>query len=515
MQPTRLLLVEDSPDVAQLTQEYLEMKGGYKVDTVAHVSDFWSQVAAEDYDALLLDYNLPDGNGLEILEKLTDQGIKTPAIMITGRGDERVAAKTVQAGAADYVIKTGNYLDTLPEVLTRVIERARLKRALAEAERRHRDLFEQASDGILVCDGQGAILDANPALCRWLDFSLKELAGQSMARLLASEQTEDVRALCENLAAEGSLFYEAVYRRRDGSTLPVEVSARLVAARGPNHPAFTQFFVRNITRRKEMGAENARLFQDLQRSLEALQTAQAQLVRVARLTAVGELAAGIAHQINNPLTTIIADAQLLLKSISPAHPGHASASAIYQAGWRAQRVIQRLLNFSRPDEGQFIPTSVNETIIDSLDLIGAHIQRGGIELQINLAPDLPYVPASSHQLEEVWINLLMNARDALAENRPGLITLMSRLGDDRETVEVQVADNGRGISEANLDQIFTPFFTTKGEERGNGLGLSVCQSVVQNHGGHIAFNSKPGRGTTFLVKLPLVRKSENGGTYEQ
>ena len=512
MQLTRLLLVEDSLDVAQLTQEYLEMRGGYKVDTVGHVTDFWARMAAQEYDALLLDYNLPDGNGLEILEKLTDQGIRTPAIMITGRGDERVAAKTVQAGAADYVVKTGNYLDTLPEVLTRVIERARLKRALEEAEARHRDLFEQASDGILVCDTHGLILDVNPLLCRWLDYAPEELVSQSIAKLIETERPENVQALCEKLACEGSLFYEGNYRRHDGSTLPVEISARLVAARGMDRPAFMQFFVRDITHRKEMEAENTRLFHDLQKSLEALQAAQAQLVRVARLTAVGELAAGVAHQINNPLTTIIADTQLLLKSIGPDHPGHASASAIFQAGWRAQRVIQRLLNFSRPDEGQLIPTSVNETIIEALDLIGAHVQRGGFELQVNLASDLPHIPASSHQLEEVWINLLMNARDALADSRPGLIKLTSRLSSDGEAVEVEVADNGRGISETNHDLIFTPFFTTKGEERGNGLGLSVCQSVIQNHGGSIIFSSRVGQGTAFTVRLPLARKPENGET---
>ncbi|MEK7787968.1 MAG: response regulator, partial [Chloroflexota bacterium] len=184
MHPIRLLLVEDSLDVAQLTQEYLEMQGVYKVDTVAYAADFWSRLTAQEYDALLLDYNLPDGNGLEILEKLTDQGIKTPAVIITGRGDERVAAKTVQAGAADYVIKTGNYLDILPEVLSRVVERAKLKRAQEEAETRHRDLFEQASDGILVCDADGFILEVNPILCRWLNFPLEELVGQSIAKLI-------------------------------------------------------------------------------------------------------------------------------------------------------------------------------------------------------------------------------------------------------------------------------------------------------------------------------------------
>jgi two-component system NtrC family sensor kinase len=250
--------------------------------------------------------------------------------------------------------------------------------------------------------------------------------------------------------------------------------------------------------------DNAVLFRDLQASLAAHRTAQAQLVRAARLTAVGELAAGVAHQINNPLTTVIADAQLMLRTIGPEHPAHSSATAIYQAGWRAQRVVHRLLNFARPEEGQFVPTDVNESIVAALDLVSAHIERGGVELRVALADDLPSVPGSERQLEEIWINLLLNARDALLEGRPGEIAIESRLAADGESVEVTVSDNGRGIDEAARVKLFTPFFTTKEQGRGNGLGLSVCQTIAQNHGGAISFDSQPNQGTTFLVRLPRM-----------
>ncbi len=253
--------------------------------------------------------------------------------------------------------------------------------------------------------------------------------------------------------------------------------------------------------------ENATLFDNLQRSHQALRDAQTRLVSAARLTAVGELAAGVAHQINNPLTTVIADAQLLLKSVGPDHPGYASAAAIFQAGWRAQRVVQRLLGFARPDEGKYVPTDVNETLVEALDLVGAHIGRGGADVKVQLAAYLPPIPANGRQLEEVWINLLMNARDALIEGRSGVITLSSRLAADGAAVEVEVADNGRGLSEADRSHLFTPFYTTKGDARGNGLGLSVCQSIVQDHFGQIRFESQPGEGTAFFVQLPLKRQS--------
>lgn len=265
-------------------------------------------------------------------------------------------------------------------------------------------------------------------------------------------------------------------------------------------------FLQALAAQAAIAIDNATLFDNLQRSLNALHDAQMHLVRSARLTAVGELAAGVAHQINNPLTTVIADAQLLLKSVAPDSPAYASAAAIFQAGWRAQRVVQRLLNFSRPDDGQYAPTDLNSSIVEALDLVGAHLTRGGVDLRVNLAPDLPLIPANGHQLEEIWINFLMNARDALVEDRPGVITLTSRLAVAGGAVEVELSDNGRGIPDADRVNIFTPFFTTKGRERGNGLGLSVCQSIVQNHQGEIWFESRAGEGTTFTVRLPLVRK---------
>jgi len=263
-------------------------------------------------------------------------------------------------------------------------------------------------------------------------------------------------------------------------------------------------FLEALAAQAAIALDNAVLFKDLQHSLEVQRATQAQLVRAARLTAIGELAAGVAHQINNPLTTVIADAQLLLRSIAADHPGYSSANAIYQAGWRAQRVVQRLLNFSRPEEGLFVPTDLNESIVAALDLVSAHIERGGAELKVELAPDLPAVPGSERQLEEVWINLLLNARDAMLEGRAGEIAITSRPAPGGLTVEVEVADNGKGMDETARTRIFTPFFTTKEPGRGNGLGLSVCQTIVQNHGGTISFESQAGKGTRFLVRLPRM-----------
>lgn len=264
-------------------------------------------------------------------------------------------------------------------------------------------------------------------------------------------------------------------------------------------------FLNSLAAQAAVGIENATLFSQLSQSLEELKTAQGTLIQAARLSAVGELAAGVAHQINNPLTTIIADAQLLTRVMPEEHPSHASAAAIHQAGWRAQRVVQRLLNFARPDRGEMKPADLNETVTEALDLVGAHLGRGGADVELDLAPDLPSLTANGHQLQEIWLNLMMNARDALMQGRRGLIKITTRFIEADNMLEVRVSDNGQGIRAEDQVKIFAPFFTTKGENRGNGLGLSVCQRIARNHGGDITFESQEGQGTTFIIRLPLTQ----------
>lgn len=504
MMPLKILLLEDSPEFIELTREFLGPHDRYTLDNVTHIADFENKVSSQDYDIALLDYKLPDGTALDALLYMASASIKTPAIVVTARGDEQVAVKLVKAGAADYIVKTGDYLSALPAVMDRVVEQARLKAALEEAETRYTDLFVQAVEGILICSATGQILDANPTLCRWLKRSVEELKdgwlsdinGNSLPQL--TEWVDEVKR-------EKTLTYEGNLQRSDGSTFPAEITAHYVATLNDRRPATIQIFVHDITQRRQMETENARLISGLQDALEAQKQMQARLIRAARFSAIGELAAGVAHQISNPLTTILADTQLLVSTIGEEHPGHASATAIMEAGWRAQRVVQRLVNFAQPDEEQYVAVNVNETIMNALDFVGSHLDKSVVDLRLVLAETLPEISANEQQLEEIWINLLLNAREALVPERRGIISINSKLAAKGEAIEVMVVDNGRGIAEHDKSNIFTPFFTTKGSRRGNGLGLSVCQTIAHNHQGEITFDSRVGLGTAFTVRLPLKR----------
>jgi len=228
---------------------------------------------------------------------------------------------------------------------------------------------------------------------------------------------------------------------------------------------------------------------------------QASLAQSEKMAAVGQLAAGVAHEINNPLTAILANAQLLQRSL-PARDKDLleMVALIIQASDRATQAVRDLLDFARRERYELLPTDLNETIQRTLALIGHELGSRRISLQFDPALNLPPINASQDHLQGVWLNLLINAIDAI-DRGPGVISI--RTINAGETVQVLVTDSGAGIPPEKISHIFEPFYTTKEPGRGTGLGLSVCHQIVTRHGGQILVSSKPDRGTTFTVILPL------------
>lgn len=261
--------------------------------------------------------------------------------------------------------------------------------------------------------------------------------------------------------------------------------------------------------------ENAHLVRALQRSLDDLKTMQSHMVRAARLSALGELSAMVAHQINNPLTTILGDAEIMAQDIPPDDPLRESALAIGRAGARAKRVVERMLNMARyEDEAR--PLDVNHTIQEALELVGTQITQLGIKLEVDLALHLPNVRAVPGQLEDIWMNLLSNARDAVSirpDGTGGSIRVQSSFLKTKKSVEICVEDDGTGIESGDLPSVFNPFFTTKPRGKGTGLGLYICRQIVQEHNGDIEVTSTPGKGTCVAVRLPAVTSSRKGKKY--
>jgi signal transduction histidine kinase len=259
---------------------------------------------------------------------------------------------------------------------------------------------------------------------------------------------------------------------------------------------------RALASQAAVALENSRLVRDLQRSLAEQRAMQSHLVRSARLSALGELSAVVAHQINNPLTTILGDAEILAQDLPKHDPLYESSQAILRAGQRAKRVVERMLTMTRTD-GVVTAQSVNQTIEEVLELVAPQIVQQGIDLDVALASALPPVAARAGQLEDVWMNLLINARDALEHQSdpPPRIELVSRLSEQGDVVEVVIGDNGSGIPPEIVEQVFDPFFTTKPRGKGSGLGLYICHQIVRDHRGDIQIDTAPGSGTRVTVSL--------------
>jgi two-component system NtrC family sensor kinase len=230
------------------------------------------------------------------------------------------------------------------------------------------------------------------------------------------------------------------------------------------------------------------------------------LMQAGKLAAIGQLAAGVAHEINNPLTAINANAQMLKMVMPVEDENFESVDLILRAGERAAKVVRGLLDFARQEQYSFTTGDLNESIQEALDLVNYQLQSAHITITRDIEKSLPLVVASWEHLKSVWLNLLLNSRDALLhtnENRQ--LEIIARLTKEGQAIQVLVHDNGKGMSMAETLHIFEPFYTTKGPGQGTGLGLATCHRIIEQHGGEITVVSTVGEGTTFFITLPVQR----------
>jgi hypothetical protein len=222
------------------------------------------------------------------------------------------------------------------------------------------------------------------------------------------------------------------------------------------------------------------------------------------MASVGLLAAGVAHEVNTPLAGISSYAQLLRGQIDERDPRQQVLAKIEKQSFRAAKIINSLLNFSRSSGTEFDRVDVNKVLADVLSLVEHQLEGSRIRVRRELATGLPAIRGNENRIQQVFFNLILNARDAMPSG--GWLTL--RTYADADTVVAEVADTGHGIRREDIRRIYDPFFTTKGIGRGTGLGLSVSYGIVQEHGGAIFVESIPGQGTTFQVALPALVLAE-------
>jgi signal transduction histidine kinase len=242
---------------------------------------------------------------------------------------------------------------------------------------------------------------------------------------------------------------------------------------------------------------------ELQTRIEAQMEAERRLVQAEKLAAVGEMAAGIAHELNNPLTTVTGFTELVLEELSEEAPQRPDLEMVLKEARRARDVVRRLLDFSRRSESERTRVDINQLVNDALSLTKHLFHTSGVQLDLRLGKNLPWVSVDRNQIKQVFLNLFHNALQAMPSGGSLMIETCFRERDERKWVVAVVADTGIGIEDAHKERIFEPFFTTRSRQGGTGLGLSVTYGIVSDHGGIIDVDSEAGKGASFTVWLPF------------
>ncbi len=383
----------------------------------------------------------------------------------------------------------------LYSIIHDVSEKNKSRVALAESENRFQLLVETAPDAIYIAVEERLVFVNNEMIRLMGAASEDELTGRPVWAHIHPHYHEIVRQRSERMArlSVSAPPLEEVFKRLDGSNVYVEVSA--VSIQYQQMPGML-VFVRDITERKRI--ENLRM------EMEAQQRQQQ------KLEAIGTLAGGVAHEINNPIHGIMNYAELILDEAGLSGSGTAYAQEIIHETERISVIVKNLLQFSRHEKQTHSYASVYDIIGQTVSLINTVIKKDQITLDIQLDEGLPEIKCRSQQIQQVLMNLLTNARDALNEKYPEYdenktIRVGCRLfeRDDRRWVRIAVEDQGNGITDEVRERMFDPFFSTKPRETGTGLGLSISHGIVKDHHGKIEVETEPGEYTRFMLELPV------------
>lgn len=391
-------------------------------------------------------------------------------------------------------------------IIRDITDRKQAEDLLSESEKRFRALVEHSADAITLLDADGKVIYEGPTVPRVTGFTAEERVGMSALGNVYPEDLPVVRATLGEILEKPGANVTAQFRsvRKDGSIWWTEGTATNLL-HDPNVRAIVVNY-HDITERKQ--AEIA-----LQEHIERLQKMQVRLVQSEKLAAIGELVAGIAHELNNPLTSVVLNAQLMQMHTLPVSMQHNLEKIVMEAQ-RAGKIVRGLLEFARkrPSERKWV--QVNDVLQSSLELLNYELTTRNVQMNFHLDEHLPVTLVDPYQLQQVFVNIVNNAWQAMGEQEERRMHISTEFGrslydmDDQanaaQVVRIRVQDNGPGIAPEMLVRIFDPFFTTKEPGEGTGLGLSICHGIITEHRGHIWVESEVGEGATFFIELPLT-----------
>jgi len=487
----RILVAEQDSDFLKKVEDSLNESGGaYEIEKVSSGKGCLKKLQKEKFDILLLDHMLPDGEGLDWLRRFNKMGLGIPTIFVTVKGDSRLAIEAMKEGVFDYINRSAECAKAFPFVVNRAIEgfglmveKVRLQKELIEAKNFLESIVEKAGDAISVCDLEGKVLYWNEGAERIYGYLKGEVLGKKLSDFLYSRDEK-------SRGEEERLMEALMVQVKKGEVVPnVEVKRQTKDGR-EIITSMTLSALRDADG-KVIGA--SRICKDITH----LKKAEERLILAERLSSLGELTAGVAHELRNPLAGIKINTQILSRKKDLAETEKRLLDSTQEGIEKIQKIVGDMLHFAKPRASHFKKEEINEVVEKSLSILQAKFKKGNISPAFEQGKGLPRVRVDVHQIQQVLINLMLNAIQAM--ERGGTLTLRT-FPENGGKVGVEVRDTGAGIPASHLKKIFDPFFTTKSE--GTGLGLSISLKILDNHGATIDVESEGGKGSRFVIHFP-------------
>ena len=482
-----ILVAEDDFVIRKLLEKVLT-QAGHEVTLVENGRKALELFNKHYFPIVLTDWMMPEMDGLELCRAIRNSDVSGYVfiVLLTAKDSKDDIVAGLKAGADDYLIKPFNRAELVARLNTglRILE---LERSLKTAKKYTENIISSMGDSLVVINPDMRINLVNRATCEMLGYSENELMGKSIDEVFP-EGISFRDMLLKDLLQKGFVKdYEMSYKTKTGEKIPVSFKGSVM--------------YEEDSEKKPAGIIC------VAHDLRELRQLQEQVFQSEKMASIGVLAAGVAHEIKNPLAIILQGIEFLRFSFSTKYSQEAllidSAERIKHAALRADKIVKDLLAFSSRSSITFETVSVSSIIEETISLVEHQFSLKKIDIIRQFSDDLPAIKANSNQIKQVFINILVNAVEAMPDG--GTITIDSALeetGPQGKYLRIAFTDTGYGISEYEIARVFEPFFSTKDEAASAGLGLSVSQGIIEKHKGTIGIESEIGKGTKISIFLP-------------
>lgn len=472
----RILYVDDDPDdfflvstlLKRITDTIYELEGATSLEEAISKLD-------QGFDVFLVDYRLGKDTGLELIREIKSLRKHAPVIMLTGMSTGDIDREALSLGASDYLVKGEFDANTLDRILRYAIRDAHLIESLADAARKFRSIFELASDPFLLMNGEGEIMEANPAFLK--KFGSKAYDPNSEESFYFEEllPEESSRQELQNVFFNSQELYD--------------MEALLTIDQGHSINSLISIVKQDVN-----------IFQVLIKDLSAIKAKEEEELNLKKFSSTGRIARLLAHEVKNPLTTILLSADQLQMELPESVLAESGdlIDVIRRNCDRINHLVTQLLDSTRFTELDSKSHSINTLLDAALEHVQDRIELKGISIIKNYQADICDVQVDGEKVKIALINLIVNAIEAM-NDKTGKLILRTNIKNNQCRIEIR--DNGEGIPKENVERLFEPFFTSK--TTGSGLGLTNTQNIILSHGGSIRVKSDVGKGTSFLITFNL------------